>query len=79
MVTVTLIGLTVTYPSVTLKVTFLKLLFVFSNFSAASPILVVPASVLAAVAEPLNVKSFTVYRSLLISKSYPSAVCSVPS
>ena len=45
MVTVTLIGFTVTEPSVTLKVTVAKFAFVFANWLAARPMLVVPALV----------------------------------
>ena len=41
-----------------MKVTVLKLVFVFANCSAARPMFVVPASVRVASAVPLNVKSF---------------------
>ena len=63
MVTVTLIGLIVIEPSFTSKVTVPKLPFMLVNWSAARPILVVPTSVLVALASPLKVKSLlTLYK-----------------
>ena len=65
MVTVTLIGSIFWYPSVMLNVTVAKFVFVFVNWLSARFIFVVPASVLAAAAVPLNVKSLlTSYKSL---------------
>ena len=66
MVTVTSIGEMVMYPSVTSKVTLVKFGLVLVKRLARKPIMLVPASVLAAAAVPLKVKSWsTSYRSLL--------------
>ena len=63
--TVTSSGVIFCQPSVTSKVTVMKFVFVFSNWSAARPIFVVPASFRVAVSLPLKVKSFVTSYSVL--------------